>query len=190
MSSKNKPNGHSALLAKGSGATADTISLSGMGQAASVDASELPVATPAASLAVARAGREACADVAEAQGEGGQSPEAETASHSHRKKRGKKKRKKAGEKASKKAASTNARREVVPGLEPLPADGEAFVDAVHAQVDLVQLEVDLLSSNDDKIAQRELAYLRELRYGKRAPSADDGPQQFIFDAPRPERDMP
>jgi hypothetical protein len=38
--------------------------------------------------------------------------------------------------------------------------------------------------------QRELAYLRELRYGKRAPSADDEPMPIIFDAPRPERDMP
>jgi len=190
MSSKNKPNGHGALLAKSSGANADTISLSGMGQAASVDASELSVANAVASSAAARADREACADVAQVQGEGKRSPSAGTASQSHHKKRGKKKRKKAGKKASTKASLANATREIVPGLEPLPIDGEAFVDAVHAQVDLVQLEVDLLSSGDDKLVQRELAYLRELRYGKRAPAADDGPQQFIFDAPRPERDMP
>ncbi len=76
----------------------------------------------------------------------------------------------------------------MPGLEPLPIDGEAFVDAVHTQVDLVQLEVDLLSSTDDKIVQRELAYLRELRYGKRAPSGNDEPAQIIFDMPGPERD--
>jgi hypothetical protein len=44
MGSKNKPNGHGALLAQSSRANVDTISLSGMGQAASVDASELPVA--------------------------------------------------------------------------------------------------------------------------------------------------
>jgi hypothetical protein len=79
---------------------------------------------------------------------------------------------------------------IVPGLEPLPIDGEAFVDAVHAKVDLVRLEVDLLSLQDDKIVQRELAYLRELRYGKRAPSSeDDGSAGTIFDAPRPERDL-
>jgi hypothetical protein len=76
----------------------------------------------------------------------------------------------------------------VPGLEPLPVDGEAFVDAVHTQVDLVQLEVDLLSSKDDKIVQRELAYLRELRYGKHAAIADNEPTQIIFDMPGPERD--
>jgi hypothetical protein len=68
------------------------------------------------------------------------------------------------------------------------ADGEAFADAVHAQVDLVQLEVQLLKSKDDKIAQRELAYLRELRYGKRAPAGDDGPPQIIVDMPGPEED--
>jgi hypothetical protein len=61
------------------------------------------------------------------------------------------------------------------------------VDAVHAQVDLVQLEADLLSSLDDKIVQRELAYLRELRYGKRAEPADGEPTQIIFDMPGPER---
>ena len=188
MNSKNKPNG---LLAKSSGANGGTILLSEMGRAASVDASELSVANGAASPAATRADREACAEVAPSQGEGKQSPAAGTVSRSHRKKRGKKKGKKAGEKVSQKASLANAAREIVPGLEPLPIDGEAFVDAVHAQVDLVQLEVDLLSSDDDKIVQRELAYLRELRYGKRAaPAGDDGPQQFIFDAPRPERDMP
>jgi hypothetical protein len=73
-------------------------------------------------------------------------------------------------------------------MEPLPIDGEAFVDAVHRRVDLVRLEVKLLRSRDTKIVQRELAYLRELRYGKRAPSADDEPAQIIFDMPGPERD--
>ena len=179
MSAKNKPNGHTALLAKGSGAAADTISLSGMGQAASVDASELPVANAAPSSAVASAGRKACADVAQVQGEGEWSPATGTASQSPSREGG-----------NEGTVTASDRRRVLPGVEPLPIDEEAFVDAVHAQVDLVQLEVDLLSSKDDKIAQRELAYLRELRYGKRAPSADDGPQQFIFDAPRPERDMP
>jgi hypothetical protein len=182
MSSKNKPNGHGALLAKSSGANGGTISLSEMGRAASVDASELSVATGAASSAATRADREACAEVAQARGEGKQSPAAGTVSRSHRKKRGRK--------TGKKTGSANPQREVVPGLEPLPIDGEAFVDAVHAQVDLVQLEVDLLSSTDDKIVQRELAYLRELRYGKRAAPPDDEVPQIIVDMQRPERDIP
>ena len=185
MSSKNKPNGHGALLAKDSGANRRTISLSGMGRAASVDASELSVANAAASPAAAGADREAYADVAPSQGEGRRRRTAGAASRA-RNKGGKK----GGNKNDKEAGQAKAQREIVPGLEPLPIDGEAFVDAVHAQVDLVQLEVDLLSSKDDKIVQRELAYLRELRYGKRAPVADDEPPQIIFDMPGPERDKP
>src|SRR6266404_507321 len=175
MNPKNKPNGHGALLVKGSGANGRTISLSGMGRAASDDASELSVANAAASPAAAGADREAYADVARAPGKGKRRQTAGAASHRKSKN------------ADKAASATNAQREIVPGLEPIPIDGEAFVDAVHAQVDLVQLEVDLLSSPDDKIVQRELAYLRELRYGKRAPIEDSEPQ-IILDMQRPERD--
>ena len=177
MNPKNKPNGNGALLAKSGGANGGTISLSEMGRAASVDASELSVANAAASSAAARADREACAEVAQAQGEGKQSPAAGTASRSHNEKDG-----------SKEAGASKGSRKLLPGLEPLPIDGEAFVDAVHSRVDLVLLEVKLLKSRDDKVVQRELAYLRELRYGKRAPSTDDEPMPIIFDAPRPERD--
>ncbi len=175
MNAKNKPNGHGALLAKSGGANTDTISVSGMGRAASVDASELSVANASASSAAARADREACADVAQAQGEGKQSPAAGTASRSHKD-------------GSKETGTTKRSRKLLPGLEPLPIDGEAFVDAVHSRVDLVLLEEKLLNSKDQKVVQRELAYLRELRYGKRAPSSDDEPAQIIFDMPGPERD--
>jgi hypothetical protein len=185
MNSKNTPNGHGALLAESSGANGGTISSSGLGRAASVDASELSVANAEASSAAASADREACAEVAPAHGGRRRSRSARAASLSHEKsaKNDKARNKNKDGKASKAAA----RREVVPGLEPLPIDAEAFVDAVHTQVDLVQLEVDLLSSGDDKIVQHELAYLRELRYGKHAAIADDEPQ-IIFDMPGPERD--
>jgi hypothetical protein len=185
MNPKNKPNGHGGLLAKSSGANGTTDLSSGLGTAASVDASELSVANAKASSAAAGAEREAYADVAPAQDKGRRHRSAGAASRSP--KRGGRNKNKNGnnEKNLKKA---DARRDVVPALEPLPIDGEAFVDAVHTQVDLVQLEVDLLSSKDDKIVQRELAYLRELRYGKRAAIADDEPTQIIFDMPGPERD--
>ena len=179
MSSKNKPNGHGALLAKSSGANGSTISLSGMCQAASVDASELSVVNASASSAAARADRDACADVAQAQGEGKQPPAAGAASRSRNKKDG-----------SKETSAARGSRKLPPGMEPLPIDGEAFVDAVHSRVDLVLLEEKLLKSRDEKVAQRELDYLRELRYGKRAPSTDGEPMPIIFDAPRPEREMP
>src|SRR5258707_15794198 len=177
MNSKNKPNGHGALLAKSSGANGGTVSLTEMGRAASVDASELSVANAAASSAAARADREACADVARSQGEGKRSSGAGTASRTRNEKDG-----------SKETGAAKGSRKLLPGLEPLPIDGEAFVDAVHSRVDLVLLEVKLLRSRDEKVAQRELAYLRELRYSKRAPSSDDEPAQIIFDMPSPERD--
>ena len=177
MNPKNKANGHGALLAKSSGANGNAISLSEMGRAASVDASELSVATGAASSAATRADREACAEVAQVQGEGKQSPAAGTVSRSRNTNDG-----------GQEGTEVEGSRKIPPGLEPLPIDGEAFVDAVHSRVDLVSLEEKLLNSLDEKVVQRELAYLRELRYGKRAPSSDDEPAQIIFDMPRPERD--
>ncbi len=176
MNSKNKPNGHAALLAKGGGANS-TISSGGMGRAASVDASELPVACATASSAVASAGREACADVAQAPGKGKRLPVAGAASQSHDEKNG-----------SKETSTAKRSRKLPPGREPLPIDGEAFVDAVHSRVDLVLVEVKLLKSTDHKIAQRELAYLRELRYGKRAAPAGDEVPQIIVDMPGPGED--
>ena len=78
------------------------------------------------------------------------------------------------------AANTENRFAAVPpGRKRLPVNGEAFVNAVHRQVDLVQLEVTLLRDDDVRIVQRELAYLRELRYGKRAPAEGDA-TQVIF----------
>ena len=72
--------------------------------------------------------------------------------------------------------------DIPPGAEPLPADGASFVEAVHEKVDLIELEVSLLKSEDEKIRQRELAYLRELIYGKTAAfSTDDETPQIIFD---------
>jgi hypothetical protein len=72
-----------------------------------------------------------------------------------------------------------------PGTEPLPLDGASFVEAVHERVDLIALEEQLLRSADEKIVQRELAYLRELRYGKTASFStdDDLPARIVFDRP-------
>jgi hypothetical protein len=172
MNPKNKPNGHGALLAKGNGASGRTISLSGLDRAASVDASELSVANAAASSAVAGAGRDAYAEVAPSEGTEKRCSSAGAASPRN----------------SKEEGIEQQQKKVPGGSEPLPIDAEAFVDAVHSRVDLVLLEEKLLNSKDDKIVQRELAYLRELRYGKRAGTSDDEPTQIIFDMPGPERD--
>lgn len=182
MNAKNKPNGHGALLAKGHRTNVITISSSGAGGAASVDASELSVANAAASSAAAGAEREAYAEVAPAVDEGKQSVLARAASPSPKTSRPRR--------TPKETKAARAPGEILPGLAPLPVDAEAFVDAVHAKVDLVQLEVQLLQSKDEKVVQRELACLRELRYGKHAAVSDDGSLPIIFDAPRPERDLP
>src|SRR5258705_11475639 len=84
MNPKNKPNGHGALLERG-GANGGTISSSGTGRAASVDASDLSVANATASSAAAGAEREACADVAPVEGEGEQLVTATAASQSPKK---------------------------------------------------------------------------------------------------------
>src|SRR5258707_14676282 len=126
MNSKNKPNGHGALLANGSGANGGTISLSEMGRAASDDASELSVANAAASSAAARADREACGEGAQAQGEGKRPGSAGAAFQSHLKKNGKEGKPESG--------AARALRKNPPGLGTLPVDGEAFVDAGHAPV--------------------------------------------------------
>lgn len=183
MNPKNKPNGHVALLAKGSRVNGSAISLTGTGRAASDDASELSVANATASSAAAGAERKAYADVAQVEGEGKQPQTAVAASQSpKRSSRGPQRG------ASDEAIiAPRALRRIGRGREPLPVDGEAFVDAVHAKVDLVQLEVQLLRSKDDKVAQRELAYLRELRYGKRAEPNEDEPQ-IILDMQQPERE--
>ena len=41
---------------------------------------------------------------------------------------------------------------IPPATEPLPADGPSFVEAVHEKVDLIELEVSLLQSEDEKSA--------------------------------------
>jgi hypothetical protein len=140
-----------------------------MGRAASDDASELSVANATASSAVAGAAREACAEVAPSEGTG-------------------KRRRSAAASPRRSKDERAGDRKVPGGSEPLPIDAEAFVDAVHSRVDLVLLEEKLLQSKDEKVVQRELAYLRELRYGKRAPAGEDEPTQIIFDMPGPERD--
>jgi hypothetical protein len=112
-------------------------------------------------------------------------PLAQGAEKSHAKPRANSGEKSAPKSSGSKAKSANPFAKVPPGLAPLPIDGEAFVDAVHAEVDLVALEVELLRCPDEKVVQRELGCLRELRYGKRAPT-EDGDTQIIMDIPGPE----
>lgn len=78
--------------------------------------------------------------------------------------------------------------DIPPGSEPLPEDGPGFVDAMHEHVDLYQACARLLTSADEKIAQRMMERLLEMSYGKSPSSSGDDIPQIIFDAPRPIHD--
>ena len=149
--------------------------------AASDDADGQLVAETAASAAAACANRDACAEMAPADPKGKRLPPAGAASRPHN----------VDHKADGKASDKKkVAPEIPPGAEPLPADGASFVEAVHEKVDLIELEVSLLKSEDEKIRQRELAYLRELKYGKSAAFSTDEEPGIICDLPRPDRGFP
>jgi hypothetical protein len=138
--------------------------------AASDDARGPLVAETAASAA-ACANRDAYAEMAQAEREGKRPPPPGAASRPPN----------SNGKTSRKSKDAP---EIPPGLDPLPADGASFVEAVHERVDLIELEVSLLKSEDEKIRQRELAYLRELKYGKIAAfSTDDDIRPIVFGEP-------
>ncbi len=78
--------------------------------------------------------------------------------------------------------------EEIPGGEfPLPSNPGEFVEEIHRRIDLFEVWQKLLESKDEKIRQRAVERLTDLRYKGAAGLAEE-PQQFIFDMPRPNRD--
>ena len=148
----------------------DAIPLHG-DRAASDDAGGLLVAG-ATSYVAAGANPEAYADAAPAEGHGAGSRKTGTPSRPPKTK---------GEDTP----DSKELPQIPPSTDPLPADGWEYVEAVHERVDLIALEVSLLNSQDEKVRQRELAYLRELAYGKTAPPPDDQDPRFVLNLPRP-----
>jgi hypothetical protein len=70
-------------------------------------------------------------------------------------------------------------REVPPGEHPLPADPAEFVEEIHRKIDLTVVWHDLLSSTDEKIKQRAVEKLTEMRYKGASALADEPPQVVI-----------
>lgn len=164
-----KPNGHAGLDGRPNGRApvspshearrADLAS----GGAASDDARETPNAT-AAYTAAAGMKRDACAEVA-SPAEGEKKKHGKNGSPEH-------------------TANRNAEKppvDIPPGVEPLPADGAGFVDAMHAHVDLYQACARLVKSGDEKVAQRMVERLLEMSYGKSPSAAGEDAPEFVLD---------
>jgi hypothetical protein len=141
----------------------------------------------AASPAAAGANRDAYAEAASAPalGENGASPKAagrnRAASESKGQAKHKSNRANATEQDSPSKDLAERLKNIRPATEALPPDGPEFVEAVHTRMDLIALQVELLRSGDEKIVQRELGCLRELRYGKTASSSPGDGSAQAFD---------
>jgi hypothetical protein len=164
---KRKTNGHAGPQDRANGHAPASTERGGIpvpgDRAASDDASGASVAS-AAIFAAAGTVREACADAAPPHPNGA-----------------------APGGAGKNSDGTGETKQVPPGDGPLPATADEFVDEIHSRIDLFEVWQDLLESKDDKIKQRAVERLTDLRY-KTGSSQAEEPQQIIFDLPRPKRD--
>jgi hypothetical protein len=157
------------------------------GRAASDDARDFPTAAAASSAAAGKE-RDACAEVAQA-------PEGEKYS------RPKKSKKKAGTGTSRVPSEENKAKDepmhtpngkptvrhekdtvdIPPGSEPLPKDGAGFVDAMHEHVNIYLACARLVKSGDQKIAQRMVERLLEMKYGKAASATSEEAPEIVID---------
>jgi len=83
--------------------------------------------------------------------------------------------------------SEKERKRIPGGDFPLPLSPGEFVEEIHRNADLFIVWKELLNSEDEKVRQRAVEKLTEMRYKGAAAMADE-PQQIIFDLPRPKRD--
>ena len=66
-------------------------------------------------------------------------------------------------------------------------DGAAFVNAMFARVNPLDVGARLLRSEDEKVAQRAWERLLEMKFGKSAAVGDE-PPLVVLDLPRPNRE--
>jgi hypothetical protein len=69
---------------------------------------------------------------------------------------------------------------IPPGVGPLPPNPGEFVEEIHSRIDLFEVWQSLLESEDEKIRQRAVEKLTEMRYKGVAALADE-PQQIFID---------
>jgi len=77
--------------------------------------------------------------------------------------------------------------DIPPGETPLPPNARDFVEEIHRQVDMFEMWIRQLRSDDEKTRQRALEKLTEMAYKGAAALADE-PQRIIIDMPGPTRD--
>ena len=179
---KMKSNGHDAGAARVNGHGQASPSRTAQekeaplekGRAASDDARDFPTAAAASSAAAGKE-RDACAEVAQA-------PEGEKNSRPNGRNR------RAGTGTSRapseddkpKDKSEKDTVDIPPSSEPLPEDGAGFVDAMHEHVNIYMACARLVKSRDQKIAQRMVERLLEMKYGKAASvTAEEAPEIVI-----------
>jgi hypothetical protein len=94
----------------------------------------------------------------------------------------------ASDKAGSKQRAKDKEPPPLPGGElSLPLNPGEFVEEIHRNADLLIAWKRLLNSKDEKVRQRAVEKVTEMRYKGAAALADE-PQQIIFDLPRPKRD--
>ena len=75
----------------------------------------------------------------------------------------------------------------VPGDGALMQDAASFADAVFSEVNPIGVAAKLLKSKDERISQRQLERLLDLRFGRSGtPPMEDMPK-IVWDLPRPDR---
>ncbi len=67
-------------------------------------------------------------------------------------------------------------------------DGAAFANALFARVNPLKVGERLLTSEDEKIAQRTFERMLEMKWGKPGGLVEELPPQIIWDLPRPPRE--
>jgi hypothetical protein len=72
-------------------------------------------------------------------------------------------------------------KEIPPGKQALPDDPAEFVEEIHRKVDITEVWRGLLQDEDDKIRQRAVEKLTEMRYKGAVSFADEPSQPIIVD---------
>ncbi len=70
--------------------------------------------------------------------------------------------------------------ELSSGGAQMPADSAAFVDAVHARVNLVEAWERQVRSKDEKVVQRALENLNGMKY-ERGGTSREAPREYTID---------